>query len=116
VGLASRGWATLQPDAHGVVHIGDDFMLARTPASCPLRTRCADAPCPAQITFDCVPRPAFERQLEPLVTRCAALRTAQLLSVRAHWWGSHAMPPAWPWCMAQPSACVVHRQPMVRPA
>jgi hypothetical protein len=34
VGLASRGWATLQPDAHGVVHIGDDFMLARTPALC----------------------------------------------------------------------------------
>jgi hypothetical protein len=34
VGLASRGWATLQPDAHGIMHIGDDFMLARTPALC----------------------------------------------------------------------------------
>lgn len=32
VGIASRGWATLRPDAHGVVHIGDDFMLVRTHA------------------------------------------------------------------------------------
>lgn len=54
--------------------------------------------------------------MEPLETPCAALRTAQLLFARAHWWGSHALPPAWPWCMEQHSACVVRGQPMVRPA
>jgi hypothetical protein len=48
------------------------------------------------------------------MTRCAALRIAQLLDSRARWWDSHALPSAWPWCMAQQCACVVFGQRMVR--
>ena len=53
--------------------------------------------------------------MEPMVTRCAALRTAQLLNTRAHWWWSHApeaalLPPAWPWCPSSASMVYGHKQ------
>ena len=38
--------------------------------------------------------------MEPMVTRCATLKIAELLSCRASWWWFHMtspLPPAWPW-------------------
>ena len=59
--------------------------------------------------------------MEPLVTRCATLKIAELLSCRANWWWFHMtspLPPAWPWDGSGQlhGECVIDGQHLVRHA
>jgi hypothetical protein len=62
--------------------------------------------------------------MEPMVTRCATLKIAELLSSRANWWWFHMrspLPPAWPWDgsgqLKVPDLhgdCIIKGHPLVR--